>query len=204
MTADDLLDAVRSDQKTELSRLGSSKSLYADTRGEMDEEPVLTAIADHLGAATEVFESWADSEDGDAADVFADAADAIGEAYDTVVSELGEHEQDEMPPIAAYLDGLEDTDGRLGGYVGWVLATEKKVGQAVGFFVGQAAPQTASTFRGVRETFEDALDTGSAAATAAAEDIDRVEEAAIGAVAAAYEAYFDTLEELGVNPKPVC
>jgi len=204
MTADDLLAAVRDDQKTELSRLGNSKSLYADTEGDMDEESVLAALADHFHAASETLDSWADSENGDAADVFAEAADTVGEVYDGIASELGDHDPGEIPAVVEYLNGLDDTDGRLGGYVGWLLAIEKKVGQAVGFFVGQAAPQTANTFRDLRGTLEDAIDDHSGAALDAADDAARVEEAAIGAVGAAYDEYFETLEEMGVNPKPVC
>lgn len=207
MTADDLLEAVRDDQKTELSRLGNSKSLYADTEGDMNEESVLTALADHFHAASETLESWADGADGDAADVFAAAAETVSGVYDGIASELGDHDPGETPAVVEYLNGLEGTDGLLGGYVGWLLAIEKKVGQAVGFFVGQAAPGAADTFRGVRDDLNDAIDEAVAAlgdVCADEDDWTLAETAAVETVVAAYDDYFETLESLGVNPKPVC
>jgi hypothetical protein len=207
MTAEEFLDAVRADQKTELSRLGSSKSLYADTEGEMNPEPVLDAIADHLSHATKPFEAWADEEDGSAGDFFADTADTLADLADTVAEAHGDYESGDTPAIVAYLQGLDATAERVAGAVGWALASEKKIGQAVGFFVGQASPQTASTFRGVRDDVEAVVDAGTDVLAEVCDDDDdwnTAREAAIGAVAAAYDEYFETLENLGVNPKPVC
>jgi len=76
-----------------------------------------------------------------------------------------------------------------------------------GFFTGEADPQTASLFRGYGSTLEDRRD---AAVDALAEqadgddDWDRAEEAASGAIQAAYDDYVEKLEAMGVNPKPVC
>ncbi len=67
MTAADLIDAVRDDQQTELSRLGSSKTLYADTRGEMEPDVVLAAAAAREQAAHETFDAWSDDANDDAA-----------------------------------------------------------------------------------------------------------------------------------------
>jgi len=207
MDTDAFADDVRGEGKTELSRLGSSKSLYADTGGEMDEKPVLAAIADHLHHAAETFETWADEESGPAGEFFADLADTVGEQYGTVAGEHGDHEPGDAPAIVEYLTGLETTTERVGGTVGWALVVENKVGQAVGFFVGQAAPGTASTFREVRSAIEDAVDAGAetlADVLDGDDGRDLAEDAAVGAVEAAYDEYFETLEALGVNPKPVC
>lgn len=207
MDAAEFTDAVRAETKTELSRLGSSKSLYADTEGEMDEGPVLTAIADHLHHAAEVFETWADEESGAAADLFADLAHTVGESYETVADEHGDYEPGASPAIAEFLQSLDATAERVAGTVGWAMVVENKVGQAVGFFVGQASPQTASTFREVRSGIDDAIDAGAETLTAVCEgddDWDQAETAATGAIETAYDEYFETLEALGVNPKPVC
>ncbi|WP_136717022.1 rubrerythrin family protein [Halorientalis salina] len=207
MDTDAFLDAVRDETKTELSRLGSSKSLYADTEGEMDEGPVLAAVADHLHHAAETFGTWADEADGAAGDCFADLADTVGEQYGTVADEHGDHEPGEAPAMVEYLAGLETTTERLAGVVGWALVTEHKIGQAVGFFVGQASPQTASTFREVRGAVEDAIDAGAETLTEVCDgddDWDLAQGAAVETIEAAYDEYFDTLEALGVNPKPVC
>lgn len=206
MDTDEFLDTVRTDRQTELSRLGASKSMYADTGGDMDEDSVLAAVADSFHHAAETFEAWADEETGDAGETFAAAADLAGEQYGVLASELGDHDPGEPPAIQTYLGGLEATGERLAGYVGWALVTEKKVGQAVGFFVGQASPQTASTLRDVRDAVEDTMEAGAAAVAAHAdgERSDPATAAASGAVGAAYDEYVETLESLGVNPKPVC
>ena len=67
-------DNVREENRTPLSRLGSSKALYADTEGEMDDESVLAAAADRAHHAAETFATWADEESDEAADLFDDAA----------------------------------------------------------------------------------------------------------------------------------
>lgn len=41
MDPNELVEVVREDNHTALSRLGSAKALYADTGGDMDAEPVL-------------------------------------------------------------------------------------------------------------------------------------------------------------------
>jgi len=206
MDADEFLDTVRTDRQTELSRLGASKSLYADTGGDMGEDSVLAAVADSFHHAAETFETWVDEESGDASETFADAADLAGEQYGVLAGELGDHDPGEPPAIQTYLRDLDTTVERLAGYVGWALVTEKKVGQAVGFFVGQASPQTASTLRDVRDAVEGTIDEGAAAVAAHAdgENADLATDAGSGAVGAAYDEYFETLESLGVNPKPVC
>jgi hypothetical protein len=207
MNAADFVDSVRQAQQTELSRLGSSKSLYADTEGEMEEDAVLAAVADTFHHAAATFEDWADATDGPAAEFFADAADLAGEQYGTVAGELGDHEASTPSPLAESMQALDTAPERVAGVLGWTLVVENKTSQAVGFFVGQAAPGTASTFRDVRDAVEsladDAADTlADACATDADEDL--AHEAAVDTIQAAYDDYFDTLEDLGVNPKPVC
>jgi hypothetical protein len=207
MDTDAFLDSVKDEQQTELSRLGSSKSLYADTEGAMETDAVLQAVADILCHAETTVEAWADESEGAAVDLFSSTAATLGEAYGTVAGELGDHEPGEPPAIAATLDGFDDTPARAGGLVGYLLVAEKKVGQAVGFFVGQAAPGAADTFRGVRESLNDAINAAVDALGDVCTDEDDwtiAEDAAVATVGAAYDDYFETLESLGVNPKPVC
>ncbi|MFC6974712.1 rubrerythrin family protein [Halomicroarcula sp. GCM10025709] len=201
MNADDLVEAVRDDQQTELSRLGSSKMLYADTRGEMEPETVTAAAAAREQAAHETFDAW--SEDADAPSVFADAAAGAADRLEATDAEPADRE------FAVY-GVLADFDGtveRLGGLLGWTLVDKKVKEQLTGFFTGQADPQTASTYRSAGSDIE-ALraDAGDALETVCESDADwdAAETAAIAVVEAAYEEYFETLEELGVNPKPVC
>jgi hypothetical protein len=204
MSAIDLLDAIRENNKTELSRLGSSKSLYADTEGNMEPEMVLTAAADMAHHAAETLAGWAEDEDVDGA--FLAAADRERDHYDAIAAELDAHDPGQRPAVIEYLRGHETAIERLGALVGWTFVAEEKSGQYSGFFTGQADPQTASLFRGFADDYEasraDALD--ALDAVCEPEDWDRAEAAATGAVGAAYDEYFETLEDIGVNPKPVC
>ncbi|WP_424002222.1 rubrerythrin family protein [Haloarcula salina] len=202
-TAADIIDAVRDDQQTELSRLGSSKTLYADTRGEMDADAVLGAVAAREAAAQETFDAWSDDADESAAGLFADAAAGAAERREGIDAEA----TDRTPAMHAVLDDLDETVERLGGFVGWTLVDKKVKEQATGFFTGQADPQTASTFRSaggdveeLREDAADLLDT----VCDSEDDWDAAEGAAVDAIQAAYDEYVETLEDLGVNPKPVC
>lgn len=205
------VERIESENQTALSRLGSSKALYAATEGEIDVEPVLWATADAEYAAWQTFESWADSEGDDRArEAFAATANEEQGHYETVVDELGgDHDpaEGEMPALHDYLRRLEDAPERLGGLVGRTLASDRSKSQVVGFFVGDADPQTASLFREFGDDLDDQLERALAALEAVCTDDDewdRAEEAASGAIGAAYEEYVEVLEGMGANPKPVC
>lgn len=209
MNAEEFLDAVRTQNKTALSRLGSSKSLYADTGGEMDDESVLAAAADAERAAAETFEGWAEAADDEAAaTVFAETAEEERAHYETVVGKLDDHEPtDDVPAIHETLRGYEDTVERLGGLVGRTVAAEKSKDQLTGFFVGQADPQTAQLFRDLAGDLDGQLERATDLLSDRCgddEDWERALAAASSAVQAAYEEYTDRLESMGVNPKPVC
>lgn len=207
--SDSFVEAVREENRTALSRLGSSKALYADTQGAMETEEVLQAGATAEQAAMATFEQWADTEDGEAADVFRESAAEEQEHYDTVRDQLDAHDTDasELPAIQAYLRDLDDTIARTGGFVGRTLAAEKSKEQMTAFFVGQADPQTSQLFREMGDDLDAQLERGLALLESCCEtDEDRAHalEAASGAIQAAYEEYTDRLEGMGVNPKPVC
>lgn len=207
MTPEDFVPAVREANKTELSRLGSSKALYALTAGEMEPDAVLTAMADDHAAAAETYEGWARDASADAADLFAAAAEAEQEAYDEVAGKLDAHEPGEAADLYAAMGGAETSVERLGAFVGRTLVAKAHRSQATGFFTGQADPRTASTFRGLGSDLEDHLADAVDALDALADDDDdweRAEAAATEVIGASYDDYFSTLEDLGVNPKPVC
>ena len=198
------VDAVRDEEKTELSRLGSSKSLYADTEGEMEPEAVLAAAADEAHHAAETLAGWTDNDvDG----TLAAAADRERDHYDAIAGELDAHDPGDPSAAVGVLGEQGTATDRLGALVGWTLVADGKSGQCTGFFTGQADPQTAGLFRGFGEDYEatreDALDALESVCESD-EDWERAMTAATGVVEAAYEEYFETLESLGVNPKPVC
>ncbi len=207
MNAEELIEAVRNDSETELSRLGSSKSLYADTEGEMETSGVLAAAATAEYHAAETYDAWAESETGKTAEAFFETAREEREHYEAVAGELESHNPGEVPAIQSYLRGLEGTIERLGGFVGRTLAAEQSKTQMTGFFVGNADPQTAQLFRSMGEDLDAQLTRASERLRAECESEDdwkRAREAATGAIKAAYEEYVDRLESMGVNPKPVC
>lgn len=212
MTPDDPHEPVREAKATELSRLGSSKALYAATEGEIEADRVLQAAATAERAAAETFDAWADDEaNEDAAAAFRATAAEEYDHFDRVREELDEYEEpadgDEPPALAAHLRGIDDTLARAGALLGRILVADESKSQYIGYFVGDADPQTASVFRDLRGDLdvqqERALDL---LETVCDDDADweTAESAALDAIDAAYEAQVEALESLGVNPKPVC
>ena len=207
MNAEQFVSTVRDDAETALSRLGSSKSLYAATGGEMDADEVYRAAADAEHAARRTFETWADAEDGDVGALFDGVADTERDHYETVVANLDDHDPGAVPAVHEFLREQEDTVARLGGFVGRTLASEQSKGQMVGFFTGQADPQTAQLFRDLKGDLDEQRERALAVLADRCEsdgDWERARDAATGAIEAAYDEYTRSLESMGVNPKPVC
>ncbi|WP_460921118.1 rubrerythrin family protein [Salinarchaeum chitinilyticum] len=209
MEATDVRDAVQEQKATELSRLGSSKSLYAATGGEMESDAVLAAAADAKRATAAVFESWADDEENDQArDAFEATATEASDHADTIAAELDDYQAGETePPLVAHLREIGGTVPRAGAYLGHALVADERASQYVGFFVGNADPQTASLFRDVRGDLEEQNGRALELLDAVCEnedDWDTAKAAALEAVQIAYEGHVAQLEELGVDPKPVC
>jgi len=204
MDSQEFVETVREESSTPLSRLGSSKALYADTEGEMDDDAVVQAAADRAHFAAERFEAWADEASGEVGELFADAAATERDHAETAADERGEYEPGDAPAVVAHLESVSGTAERLGAFVGWALAAGNNADQVVGYFVGQASPRTASTFRAFGDDYDEYVERASDLLAAAADDTDDAVAAAADAIEADYEAYFETLEDLGVNPKPVC
>jgi len=77
----------------------------------------------------------------------------------------------------------------------------------VGFFVGDADPSTAGTFRDLRDDADADRDRIVAALDDrcdSEDDWDRATDAATAVVEATYDDYVETLESMGVKPKNVC
>ena len=209
MDADEFVETVRKGNETALSRLGSSKSLYAATKGEMDADTVLVSAANAEYDAGETFAAWADDEGSDAArEAFADTAEEEEDHYEQVRDRLEEFDPALEPSaMQETLRGYDDTVSRAGGFLGRTLATEKSKSQMTGFFVGQADPQTAQLFRDLGDDLDDQLARAKALLEEVCEGDDdwaRAEEAANETIEAAYGEYTESLESMGVNPKPVC
>lgn len=200
MNAQEFTETVRDAHETPLSRLGSSKWVYALTGGEMDGDAVTAAWATEASATRETFEAWADSEDDEAAaSAFADVAE--------FAADHGGDDDVETPPRYDALAALEGTPARAGGLLGWALVAEKTLAQMVGFFVGDADPSTANTFRDRKSAVQDLRATAESLLDEVCADDDAWAAARAGAdevVEAAYVDYVETLESMGIKPKNVC
>jgi hypothetical protein len=210
--AEGFLDAVREECATELDRLGSEKALIATTAAHLERERVLgTALAAELRAA-ETFETWADEEADDRARALFERVAATERTHADRVRELGDPEslEPDTAPDALHeqLRGLEGTVERVAaGAVARPLVASRSLLQVVNFFVNEADSAGAGTFRELRAETDELPPEGAALlAELCADDGDweRALTAATDAVTAAYREYADTLEGMGVDPKPVC
>ncbi|WP_143423304.1 transcription antitermination protein [Halegenticoccus soli] len=199
-------DRLREDNETALSRLGSSKSLYALTGGEMDAPSVRAAAHGEAESARVIFREWAETESSDdAADLFAAVAEAEDRHRDEIGSEEGTPDTDR--PMYETLAGFDDTVERVAGLLARSMVAKKTAEQVVGFFVGSAQTSSADRFRGVRDDFGDQADEAVRVLDEVCErdeDWERAETAASAVVEAAYDEYVETLESMGVKPKNVC
>ena len=204
------LDLLQEENETMLSRLGSSRSLYADTHGDLEPKPVLEAAAIAEHAAGNTFAMWADDEQDETAQSFFErVAERERTHYETVLDELGvsQVEIDELPTLHVYLRGLTETVDRVGGFAGRCLVSKRSKIQTVGFFVGNADPQTADIFRSFGNDLDEQLSNAEAVFEAVCVEEaswEQAAKAATKAIEAAYEEYVENLEAQGVKPKPVC
>jgi hypothetical protein len=196
-----LVDTLTDDLETELSRLGSSKWLYALTDGDMTGEAIRAAAASDAAAAAETFADWEGTDD--TAPLFEALADDAAERRDALDADGEAADRETYDALAALDDPIE----RVGGALGYALVVDRTLGQMVGFFVGDADPSTANDFRGFRDDHDavqeqvvDTLDT-----LCTDDDAwDRAEAAATAVIEATYDDYVETLESMGVQPKNVC
>ncbi|MFW5935181.1 MAG: transcription antitermination protein [Halolamina sp.] len=206
MNADTFRDDLRAARDTELSRLSSSKAVYALTGGEMDGDAVRAGTARELAALEPIFDDWADGGDGDAAALFADATEfAAGYAgsFDGAVAAGGA----DRHVVADALAGREGELERLAAAAAAFLVLDELAGQLVGFFVGDADRKSADEFRTFRtelaEYGDEAADLLAARCESEADE-EAARDAGAAVVDGAYDWYVETLESMGVEPKNVC
>ncbi|MFC7205074.1 transcription antitermination protein [Haloferax namakaokahaiae] len=195
------LDSLRDDHETPLSRLGSSKALYALTEGDMNADAVRAAAAADASAAADLFDQWTAAEaNGDAATHFSNVAETARDHLETVAAD----DETDAPQLYDVLAEFETTDERLGGALARALVSLKATEQMVGFFVGDADPKSANSFRTVKSDLQDQLDELAEAVDELVDDEDLARTAADAVVQSAYDEYVETLEGMGIKPKNVC
>jgi len=210
MDSSEFIDRVRADNETALDRLGSEKALVATTRAALDRETVLETAAAAEARAAVTFEEWADDEaDDEARAAFAEAGDRERD-HSERVSALGEVDAGDPSPDALhdYLRGLDDTAARVGaGLVARPLVASRSLLQVINFFVNEGDNAAAETFRELRAETDEQVEAGAALLEQVSESDDDWERAAVAAseaIDAAYAEYADSLDSLGIDPKPVC
>lgn len=208
MDGQTFLDDLRDEHETELSRLGSSKAVYALTGGEMEGEAVRAGTARELSAVAPVLEEWAEAADGDTETLYSDVAAFVADTATTVDGEAATPEGADVTHITAdALSALDDEPARLAGVAAALLVLGKLSEQLVGYFVGDADRAGAQEFREIRDQLQASRDDAAAhLETTCTDDADwtAARDAAAGVVDGAYDWYVETLEAMGVEPKNVC
>ncbi|NEU57370.1 rubrerythrin family protein [Halorussus sp. MSC15.2] len=202
--------AIEDAKATELDRLGSQQALVALTDADLDAETVLRAAARSEYTARETFAEWTDTATDDARETFDALADEEADHYERVVAELdGGFTPDETDAdrMHDYLRSLDATVERAAGLVGRSLATDRTQLQVVNFFVNEADERRADLFRELRADTQEGVSTGVDLLAAHCDgegDWERARETAEEVVQIAYDEYAETLEGMGLDPKPIC
>jgi hypothetical protein len=210
MDAASFPDAIADAKGVELDRLGSQQSLVALTDAELDAETVLRTSAQSEHVARETFSAWAENEaSGDASETFSALAEQEADHYERVVAELKDdfEPSDDVDPMHAHLRELDATIERAAGLVGRSLAADRTQLQVVNFFVNEADERWAELLRDLRADTQDAVSTGAELLERqCADDSDRkrARETAEEVVQIAYDEYAETLQGMGLDPKPIC
>ncbi len=204
MDGQTFLEELRDEHETELSRLGSSKAVYALTAGEMEGDAVRAGTAREFHAAAPVLEEWAAATDADQT-LFRDVASSVAETANSLDDVAAVPESPHI--TAAALAALDDEVARTAGLAAALLVLGKLSEQLVGFFVGDADRAGADEFREIRDQLQAHRDDAAAHLDSRCSDESdwaTAREAAGAVVAGAYDWYADTLEGMGVEPKNIC
>ncbi|MFB6136961.1 MAG: rubrerythrin family protein [Halobacteriaceae archaeon] len=208
------VDAVADAAATELDRLGSSQYLVAVTGAALEPPQVLAAVVEERYHGWQTFDRWADdTADERAAQSFVAAAERERQARGKLSAELQSFGVTHSPSaepgaMQAYLRTVEGPVERVAaGLVGSLLVTDRTLLQYVSFFVNEGDERRADILRTAREEIARGREMGD---WLLAEGLDadvsegRVVEAATPAIEAAYGEYVERLDDLGLDPRPVC
>lgn len=206
MDARATIDAVRDATETERDRLGSDKALVAATGASLETDAVLEAAATREAGLASALAQWADEPsdgagaDGAVADAIDEAAAAAAERRDRIDADAGEPDA-----LSVHLESVEVTADRVGaGLVAAPLVADRFYLQVVNFFVNEADGGRADLARELRSDAS-SLDRAETALDAlSASERDAAASAAIEAVEVAYDDYAETLDAMGLDPKPIC
>lgn len=210
MNGEELVAAVREDRATALDRLGSEKAIVAATGARLESGPVLSAAARLLDGGAAALATWADdADDGDAREAFADAADTLAGHRDALLGLDDDATADgDAPYLVDELRTAGTTPERVAaGLVALPLVADRLCLQVINFLVNEGTRSAADTVREARSDLqampEEAAGLLDGVCT---DDGDWVtaQKAATDAIGTAYDEYASSLQEMGLDPKPVC
>lgn len=225
MNGEEFLATLREERGTQLDRLGSEKALVAWTDATLESEPVLVAAAGTVARAVDTYERWAEDEaDERARAAFADVAARERNRYERILDAMdgaaadpsGDPSADQFAaasadPVYDYLGRLEGTVERVAaGLVGRPLVESRTFLQVVNFFLNEGDTGKTELFREIRGEIDDLVEEGATLLNGVSDtdrdtgDWERAREAADETIRLAYREYADTLEGMGLDPKPVC
>lgn len=209
MDAATFRDELAGSMETELNRLGSQKLLIALTDARLDGDTVLAAAATDLKSAAETYEVWAGTESNGAAhDTFTDIADRLVDRYESIFTRLDDYEPPGPLLVDLELRSYGDTTERVaGGLVARSLVAIRTYTQVVSFFINEADRELTDFFREVKESHEADVASGTTLLeeTCTTEDEwERARVTAEGVIRLVYDEYVETLDGMGLDPKPVC
>lgn len=201
-----LIERVRDEHETALTRLGSDKALIAATNATLEADAVRAVLAGTIAVGQRRLADWADTADDST------LAEALGGGRDRLHGLLDDHDELGSSESRRHVsDPLEGIDGDLSraaaGLIGFPMILDPLCLQAVNFFVNEADPVAADAIRAVRAEVADLQQAhrDTVAERATATDAEDEAVAAAGAVIdAAYTEYVDRLEAMGLDPKPIC
>lgn len=208
MAGTDVIDALEAEYETEISRLGSSKALYAISNGEMEADVVLGSLAARATETASILEDWSgEEESGEASELFSTVAGGIREYADELAGLASAEDGSGSTAFHEYLSSVDSTEARLGALLGWLLVGDQSYLQGVGFFVGSQQSDAADVLRDVRDDIDAYQDDVVAVVDSVCSSdaaLSDVEEAASGLIEAAYDEYVESLESMGIDVKPIC
>jgi hypothetical protein len=210
MNGEELVANVRAERETELGRLGSEKAVVAATGAQLETGPVLSAAARLLDGGADTLAAWTDEVEHEAARAaFTDAAGSLADHRDAILGIDDDASADgDVPYVVDELRTAERTPERVAaGLVALPLVADRLLLQVINFLVNEGARGAADTVREARSDLqampEDAADLLDDVCD---DDGDWVtaQQAATDAIGTAYDEYAERLEEMGLDPKPVC
>ncbi|MFB6164565.1 MAG: rubrerythrin family protein [Haloarculaceae archaeon] len=196
-----LRDGVAADCDAELSRLASDKVLLAITGADIDDGPVLGFVAATERARADLAGNWSDAAAA-FGEIAARASDHVERVHEDAAGDLPADAESWLPAAEA-----DDAVAAAGWLLGAALVLDGAYLQGISYFVNEADEFRSDLLRDVRRAVDDDGDAAAAALeTLCADDDDceRARTAAEGVVTGTYERYVDRLEEMGLDPRPVC